>query len=375
LTRADPFDVWTIGVAALYAGAHERSEDLLERAAGLARARGEFGVLAETLTMRAFQLALAQSFDGAAIAAEESSHFARELRAANLAVRCLSVLAYIAAIRGDEEAARRHARDVIEHAAGHGPSLGLAFALYALATVEMGQAHWPEALQHLEMLAETRRPGTLFVAGVSQPDLIEAAVHAGRTDIARSVLAELEVWAARPQAAWIRPRLASSRALLSDGAEASEHFEQALQLAAVARPFDLARIQLLYGEHLRRQRRRIDARVHLRAALEAFERFRAEPWAERARTELRASGEVARKRDPSTISQLTAQEIQVARLVAEGLSNKEAAAQLFLSPRTIDAHLRNVFAKLGLTSRTQLARVQLGGDEAPSVLGPALSPA
>jgi DNA-binding NarL/FixJ family response regulator len=97
--------------------------------------------------------------------------------------------------------------------------------------------------------------------------------------------------------------------------------------------------------------------------LERFERFRAEPWAERARTELRASGETARKRDPSTVDELTPQELQIARFVAQGLANKEVAAQLFLSPRTIDYHLRNVFAKLGIKSRTQLARLSLGDEE------------
>src|SRR5262249_13247098 len=121
------------------------------------------------------------------------------------------------------------------------------------------------------------------------------------------------------------------------------------------------------GEHLRRERRRSDSRVQLRAAIEGFERLRAEPWAERARTELRASGETARKRDRSTSDQLTPQELQIARFVAEGLSNKEVAAQLFLSPRTIDAHLRSVFAKLGIRSRTQLARLSLGGDSAAAV--------
>jgi DNA-binding CsgD family transcriptional regulator len=127
----------------------------------------------------------------------------------------------------------------------------------------------------------------------------------------------------------------------------------------------LARIHLLYGEHLRRERRRIDSRTQLRAALEAFEQLGAEPWAERARTELRASGETARKRDPSTLSQLTPQELQIARFVGEGLSNKEIAAQLFLSPRTVESHLRKVFSKLSITSRTQLARFTLEDEVEP----------
>src|SRR5262249_55434654 len=152
--------------------------------------------------------------------------------------------------------------------------------------------------------------------------------------------------------------------------DATTAYEEALELADVARPFDLARIHLLYGEHLRRERRRADSRVHLRSALETFERLRAAPWAERAAAELRATGETARKRDPSTLDQLTPQELQIARFVADGLSNKEVAAMLFLSPRTIDSHLRSVFAKLGVTSRTQLARLPLG-DEAATARLPA----
>jgi DNA-binding NarL/FixJ family response regulator len=103
----------------------------------------------------------------------------------------------------------------------------------------------------------------------------------------------------------------------------------------------------------------VDARTHLRAALQTFDDLGAAPWAERARQELRASGETARKRDPSTAASLTPQEVQVARLVRQGLSNRDAAAQLFLSPRTIDFHLRNVFAKVGVTSRTGLIALPL----------------
>ena len=116
---------------------------------------------------------------------------------------------------------------------------------------------------------------------------------------------------------------------------------------------------MAYGEFLRRDRRRVEAREHLRTALDAFERLGATLWAERARVELRASGQTARKRDPSTRDELTAQELQIARFVSEGLANREVAAQLFLSPRTIDFHLRNIFRKLDITSRTALARLDL----------------
>jgi DNA-binding NarL/FixJ family response regulator len=194
------------------------------------------------------------------------------------------------------------------------------------------------------------------------PDRIEAAVRLGRPEAARSTLPVLEEWAEIANVPWVRPRIASCHALLTAGSEATRHFEEALGLGAAAFPLDLARIHLLYGEHLRRERRRTDSRAQLRAALEGFELLGAEPWAERARAELRASGETARRRDPSTLSQLTPQELQIARFVAEGMSNKQVAAQLFLSPRTIDSHLRNIFSKLAISSRTQLARLPLGDD-------------
>jgi DNA-binding CsgD family transcriptional regulator len=153
-------------------------------------------------------------------------------------------------------------------------------------------------------------------------------------------------------------RVAHCRALLAEGETARSLFEEALTLHAQSRrPFERARTELAYGELLRRGRRRVEARAHLQAALDRFEQLNARPWAERARLELRAAGRTARKRDPSTLLQLTPQEAQVARFVARGLHTREVAAQLFLSTRTVDFHLRNVFTKLGISSRTELARL------------------
>jgi DNA-binding NarL/FixJ family response regulator len=122
-------------------------------------------------------------------------------------------------------------------------------------------------------------------------------------------------------------------------------------------PLHQARTELLDGEWLRRERQRREARLHLRRAADLFHRVGAPPWEERAEAELRATGETARRRDPSTLDQLTPQELQIAGLVAGGMTNREVAAQLYLSPRTIDYHLRKVFSKLGLSSRTELARM------------------
>ncbi|HET7378887.1 MAG TPA: helix-turn-helix transcriptional regulator, partial [Gaiellales bacterium] len=131
---------------------------------------------------------------------------------------------------------------------------------------------------------------------------------------------------------------------------------EAIELAPGLTPFQRARTELLFGEWLRRERRRQEARLHLRAALDLFRSLGTTPWEQRAEGELRATGETARKRDPSTLDQLTPQELQIAGLVADGLTNREIADQLFLSPRTIDYHLRKVFSKLGIASRTELVR-------------------
>jgi len=150
------------------------------------------------------------------------------------------------------------------------------------------------------------------------------------------------------------------RALLAGDGDAETHFQQALAAhAASPRPRDRARTHLAFGEYLRRARRRVDAREHLRTALALFEDLGATPWSERAVQELRASGETARRRDVTTAMDLTPQERQVATLVRQGLSNRDVAAQLFVSPRTVDFHLRNCYAKLGVSSRAELTALPL----------------
>jgi DNA-binding CsgD family transcriptional regulator len=188
--------------------------------------------------------------------------------------------------------------------------------------------------------------------------MVEAAARAQRTDEISRELDDFEQWVTRfPN----RPRmalLARCRALANES-DAERHYADALGLADALSPFDLGRTELLYGEWLRRNRRRIEARSQLRAALESFEQLGVAPWADRARSELRATGETARRRDPSTRDQLTPQELNIAGLAAAGLTNPEIGAQLFLSRRTIDYHLRKVFAKLGIASRAELAGLDL----------------
>ena len=229
-------------------------------------------------------------------------------------------------------------------------------ARWALAVLELGHGSPDAAFLH------AREITALPIVLRSALDRVEAAVRTGATETACCWLATLASWAESSGAPWALATAEHCRTLLrADADDAERYFAAALEIHADARrPFDRARTEPAYGEWLRRARRRVEARDHLRAALDGFEALGAAAWAERARMELRASGQTARKRHGSTRDELTAQELQIAGYVAEGLSNRDVAAQLFLSPRTIDYHLRNVFRKLGISSRRELARLDLG---------------
>ncbi|MFP5282569.1 MAG: helix-turn-helix transcriptional regulator, partial [Actinomycetes bacterium] len=188
---------------------------------------------------------------------------------------------------------------------------------------------------------------------------ITAAVQAADAVRAQAWTDDLERFAAASALPWARAVACYGRALLAGtGEQATSLFESSLRHhEAAGRPYDAARAELAYGEHLRRAGRRVDAREHLKRALDAFRDLAADPLAERAAAELRASGETARRRDPSTLVQLTPTELRIAQLVSEGMSNKDVAQLCWISPRTVAFHLRNVFTKTGVTSRGELARL------------------
>ena len=188
-------------------------------------------------------------------------------------------------------------------------------------------------------------------------ELIEAGARSGKLAVAADAVGRLSQITAAVGTDWAVGVEARSRALLTDGADAETLHRQAIEaLGRTSMRVDLARARLLYGEWLRRERRRLDAREQLRTAHAMFDEFGMEGFGERARLELRATGERARKRTPETRDDLTPQEAQISRLAAEGATNRVIAAQLFISPSTVDYHLRKVFRKLGVKSRTQLAR-------------------
>ena len=200
------------------------------------------------------------------------------------------------------------------------------------------------------------------------PELIEAACRSGRSGRALEALEQLTTEIGDTGTAWARGIGARSRALMAAGDAAEHHYRQAIHLLeSTGVQIDLARAHLLYGEWLRRAKRRLDARRELRLAQGLFTVLQVEPFAERTRRELLATGEIARKRTPDTRATLTGQEAQIAHLVAHGHTNREIGAELFLSARTVEWHLRKVFLKLGLNSRRELRALVHAGHHTAAV--------
>jgi DNA-binding CsgD family transcriptional regulator len=293
-------------------------------------------------------------WSAAAAAAGEAVRLARETGQPELSALPLAWLTHLAALRGDEHGFWASIAETEELAAAH--QLGVyrhpvhEILLWSRAA-QKAQTARPESA--FALLQQQTHPVVIVWAAV---DRVEAAISAGKRDTAQRWLAEFETFAAHAGQAWADARVAHCHGLLAIGPPAVTWFERALALHRAAdRPFERARTALAYGGVLRRTRKRMAARQPLGSALDIFEGLGAAPWVERARQELRACGQTARKRDPSTLLQLTPQELQVARFVADGLPTREVAAQLFLSPRTVEFHLRNVFTKLGISSRSELA--------------------
>ena len=288
--------------------------------------------------------------------ADEALALARSVGQPTLTAAPLTWLALLAALTGNDQYDHHlaEAEDVVaKHPLGILTDPVHDLTRWAKGTRAAAEGNASAALHHLGAI---RVPALQRMATV---DRIEAAVRAGARDRALAWMAELTPFATTTNRAWALADLDLGRALTtSDPAEATAAFESALgRYRDASRPYDLARAQLAYGEFLRRTNRRVDARTHLRSALETFSDLAAAPLAARAEQELRASGETARKRDPSTVLDLTPMERKVAQLVSTGLSNKDVAAQCWVSPRTVAFHLRNVFTKVAVSSRTELARL------------------
>ncbi|MFG2056828.1 AAA family ATPase [Micromonospora sp. NPDC048930] len=260
-------------------------------------------------------------------------------------------LAWVLAHLGDVPGCRANAEEGVARADQRGMVLAAAIGRWALGLLELGLGRPDAALRQLAAIPVSS------IAVLSAPDQVEAAVRSGRPGQAGEPLARYVAWARHVRQPSSDAVALRCRALVE---EDEAHFAQAVHLHDDdSQPYELARTRLAYGEWLRRARRRADARVQLRGALEIFDRLGSELWAERARAELRATGDVpaAPRKAGDPLSVLTPQERQVVRLAAGGASNRDIAAQLFLSPRTVGYHLYKAFPKLGVTSRAQLAAI------------------
>ena len=230
----------------------------------------------------------------------------------------------------------------------------------ALGLLELSLGHAGAAAAHLELVARAHARSDVVEPSLLEwmPDLVEAYIRSDRFDDAAATLdAVRAATPTRPAAPGPRPSPRATAAC-SPAMPATEHFEAALRLhAATPRSFERARTELCFGETLRRSGRRAAARIHLRAALDAFERAGALPWADARGASSPRPARTSRAREPSAVAQLTPQELQIGLAVIEGRTNREVAEALFLSPKTIEYHLRNVFRKLDVRSRTELGHV------------------
>jgi DNA-binding CsgD family transcriptional regulator len=242
-------------------------------------------------------------------------------------------------------------REVVQRGEGN----GLTIMHWAMALLYVGLGRYEEALAEAQRAAED--PSVSWFRNWGLVELVEAAARSGNRELAADALARLSETTSSSGTDWALGVEARSRALLTDDDPAERLYQEAIERLGRSRlGADLARARLLYGEWLRRRRRRVDAREQLRRAHERFTEFGMEAFAERARVELEATGGRARKRVAQTRDDLTPQEAQICRLAAGGGTNQEIAAQLFISPSTVDYHLRKGFRKLGVKSRHQLGR-------------------
>ena len=324
---------------------------LANRAVDLARGSGALAVLPIALSYRACVHVHAGEFASAAALIDEANAISRAVGNAPLRYTSLVLVAW----RGDEVAALPVIEASLEDARTRGEGRAIGLAHYATAVLYNGLGHYEKALAAAERACAHEDLGFY---GWALIELVEAGARSGAHETASSAMRRL---AGRTRASgtdWALGVQARSEALLSEGDEAEGLYREAVERLGRSRiAVHVARAQLVYGEWLRREKRRVDAREQLRAAHERFSNIGADAFAERARREIEATGETAHKRSVEPHDELTPQEAQIARLARDGLSNPEIGAQLFISPRTVQYHLHKVYAKLNISSRNQLGRV------------------
>jgi DNA-binding CsgD family transcriptional regulator len=328
---------------------------LSARAVRLARDAGALAVLPVALVYRSGAHVFAGELDAAAALLQEADEIA--VATGNAGFRFAGVL--VAAWRGVEA----EATELIDAALGSGKEGSVpALAGYATAILNNGLGRYEAAVEGARRGTDD---GDWGYHAASLPELVEAATRAGSPEVAAAALVRLEERTRAAGTDWALGILARSRALLSEGEAADRLYREAIERLGRTRVgAELARARLLYGEWLRREGRRVDAREQLRTAHTAFSIFGAEAFAERARRELTATGETVRRLTVETRDALTPQEAQVARLASQGQTNQEIGAELYISGRTVEYHLHKVFGKLGIRSRKELGAALLDAERA-----------
>ncbi len=358
----DPTVLIHAGIAALLLGDHTAAATATLRAAASARARGATATVVQAMEFRAY----ADFWTGRPRAGEAAAADALGQAYAtgqdNGACHLQAALAMFAAITGDADVCRARAATARSYALARGLGLPAALAQWALAYLDLSSGRFAEAAARLRALAGFGPGhGHRAIRHLATPHYVEAAVRTGDSRVARAAHADYHRWASAVLSPDDLALSARCRALLVPGEEAVAHYREALDLHSHGtRDFERARTELLFGSALRRLRRRAEARDRLHSALEAFDAFGAPHCAAQARTELRALGAPtapAPTAPDGLTTRLTAQQLLVARMAAEGATNREIADRLALSPRTIDHHLRGVFTRLDIRSRIELVRL------------------
>jgi len=342
-------------IAALWLADHRRALNESELAIAEARASGHVVGLPRLLLFAGFSQARLGRFSAAYAGVSEAVDMAEELGQAAIWCDCANTLAGLEARLGLHGRCREHAEQAIERSTSLGLDWYASHATINLALSELAQGRAARVVELLEPLhAHSRAAGIVDPGEYGYHELIEAYILLGRLEEATGCLAELERLLLSVPRRSEQLHAVRCAALLADGEKAQSLFVEALALDTGEMPFEVAYTHLLFGEWLRRTGERRRARGQLTAALDIFERLGSEWWAERCRRELAASGARLRRLDPATRDELTPQELQVALQVARGLSNREIAQTLFLSPKTVEFHLTRIYRKLDLHARTEL---------------------
>ncbi|CAA9426105.1 MAG: hypothetical protein AVDCRST_MAG03-2904 [uncultured Rubrobacteraceae bacterium] len=353
-TFVDPYGAYLGGTAAVAVGNYELALRLFHDATSQLRSQGRLALLAQSLTMGAWSAIRLGRWNAARSVVDEARRLAHETQQPIWTAGAQIAGALLAGVRGEEDLAERLIIEAERFTVPNRLSALLAVGAHARGVAALGGGRYADAFEQLRRMFD---PADLAyhhmdrLGGVGY--LADAAVRSDNRDAALAIMVEIERLAARTPSPGVRFEILYARPILADDDYAEALFEDALGGELSNLPFFRARLQLAYGAWLRRQRRIAESRAPLRAAREVFEALEAIPWSERAHQELRAAGETGRS--PEALDELlTPQELQIARMAASGLSNREIGQQLYLSHRTVGAHLYRAFPKLGISTRGQL---------------------